>query len=378
MARIATGSIVADIAGKVGDEIFSRNRQGPYVKAYASPVQPNTAIQIVARAKMNIAINKWNALSDSDYRNWAAFSKEFQKSTFNGSHKSVDPKSFFIGCSINQQYADSDSIPKPIMPGDVGFTNIEVSIPDETHLNVIWRGGSLDFDYSLSYYSTFAHSKSVRSINSVQQIHFGRSFYIPNNTFTLFAAWNAAFPAGFPTSSQRIFISTKITHDASGIQVGFGWDSAIGIAPTLPYNVGNNDIRALMKLVNTARATPVSTSLAGTITGINVHIKSGGGPMLVGIYADNAGVPGARLAISLSTQIIVGNDWQFIPFISSFAASANTTYWLAYVTNVIPRVSFDSNPIFWVKTTSIVFSLPDPWVVGVPETDGGSIFATVT
>ncbi len=230
MARIATGSIVADISGKVGDNIYSRNRGGPYVKEYAAPVQPGTAKQTQAQLFFSLAVSLWNGLSDLEYREWVAFSLLFEKSRFNFSKAKVEPRTFFIGCHINQRTSDGGGQPLPILPGNVGFTHIDISIPDATHLDVIWRGGVTDSDYTLTYYSTFAHPKTVRSINSVQQISFGNFNYLPDFTFPLFVAWNTAFPSGFPTNQQRIFISTKIHHFDSGILVGFGWDQAIGIS----------------------------------------------------------------------------------------------------------------------------------------------------
>jgi len=73
MAGITTGSIVSDIRGSVGDEIYSRNKYGAYVKAYAAPVQPDTSLQLARRAQMATAIAAWQALSDSERIAWNAF-----------------------------------------------------------------------------------------------------------------------------------------------------------------------------------------------------------------------------------------------------------------------------------------------------------------
>lgn len=73
MAHISTGSIVADIRGKVGSEIYSRNRGGSYVKGAVSPTQPNTTLQTDARAVMAQAVNDWQSLSDQERALWDAF-----------------------------------------------------------------------------------------------------------------------------------------------------------------------------------------------------------------------------------------------------------------------------------------------------------------
>lgn len=70
MANIRAGSIIADIRGKVGTEVYSRNREGPYVKAFTSPVQPNTTPQLNNRAFMQSAVAAWQALSESERLLW--------------------------------------------------------------------------------------------------------------------------------------------------------------------------------------------------------------------------------------------------------------------------------------------------------------------
>lgn len=70
MANIRTGSIVADIRGKVGTEIYSRNRGGAYVKNYVSPIQPNSIAQMTQRGMMATAVAAWQALSDPERQLW--------------------------------------------------------------------------------------------------------------------------------------------------------------------------------------------------------------------------------------------------------------------------------------------------------------------
>lgn len=64
MATILTGSIVAEIAGSVGTEAYSRNAYGPYVKVRKSPTNPNTVPQQNARAVITAAVAAWQALTD--------------------------------------------------------------------------------------------------------------------------------------------------------------------------------------------------------------------------------------------------------------------------------------------------------------------------
>ncbi len=378
MASIATGSIVADISGKVGDNIYSRNRAGPYVKAYAAPVQPNTTKQLLRQAMFSLSVVTWNELSDADHLAWVAFSLQYQKSSFNSSKVKVEPRAFFIGCAMNILVAGGSFPPSPVMPDNMGFTHIDVSIPDATHLEVIWRGGVSDPNYDLTYYSTFAHPLAVRSINSVQQVFFGRFSYLADTTFQLFTGWNTNFPSGFPTSEQRIFISTKITHFLSGIQVGFGWASVIGPGGGSPFNVGNEDIRTSQSTFKNRRATQITAPANGDINSLSCYLHVNGGNILVGIYADAAGSPGARLGISVSTVATAAPGFQLIPLISSVAITSGTKYWLALVGNGTLKIGFDATPITYSDGPGSSFDLPDPFGSSTPSVNGMSLFGSAT
>lgn len=378
MARIATGSIVADIAGKVGDNIYSRNGGGPYVKAYAAPVQPGTIYQIGAQSDFAAAVTSWEILSDADYNNWVGFTSNFNKSGFNTPRKQWMPRDFFIHCMMNRKTAGFFTKPEPEMPESSGFERMEVSQPNATELFFTMFGGVASGTFQTVLYSTIAHSLGRRSINSVQQVFFARIFYNPGVPRDMATEWIARFDPALPSATERLISSVKIIHKTSGICVGSGWNSAIGSGGAAPYNIGNTDIRLSPSTAVNRQGIPVTTIAGGTISGIDLYVDSSGGQVLVGLYADSGGGPGARLAISLPTSVPTPNVWQTITFTSPFIASALTTYWICYVGNGIPIFRRAVAPILMRVFGSSGFSLPDPFGTSNANIHGPSIFATVT
>lgn len=73
MANIATGPVVADLAGKVGDNIYSRNRGGLYIKKFASPANPSSARQVEVRLSLKNAVLSWQAQTESNRIAWCAY-----------------------------------------------------------------------------------------------------------------------------------------------------------------------------------------------------------------------------------------------------------------------------------------------------------------
>lgn len=78
MASVRLGSIVADIRGLVGDEIYSRNRGGIYVRSRPDWVQPDTQDQLDARNSLTLAAQAWSGLlNDTKRTSWRRYAKQY-------------------------------------------------------------------------------------------------------------------------------------------------------------------------------------------------------------------------------------------------------------------------------------------------------------
>src|SRR6188768_1690918 len=77
MARITTGPIIADIRGKSGDQIFSRNKSGAYVKAFAVPTNPNTINQQNIRSSYAQGTTDWQNLTEAERTLWNEFARSY-------------------------------------------------------------------------------------------------------------------------------------------------------------------------------------------------------------------------------------------------------------------------------------------------------------
>lgn len=77
MATVRLGSIVADIRGKVGDEIYSRNKGGIYVRSRPDWIQPDTQDQLDARAVLIALAPAWSAtLNDAKRATWRSYARQ--------------------------------------------------------------------------------------------------------------------------------------------------------------------------------------------------------------------------------------------------------------------------------------------------------------
>jgi hypothetical protein len=331
MASIKTGSIVADISGKIGNEIYSRNRAGLYVRSFTSPVQPNSVYQLAARQLVIDANLAWNNLSELDYSNWLRFSENFKTSYFNDSRLSVDPRSFFIKCYIYKNRTAVGGNPIPEFPTNLGFESVDIDFSDPIEPRVILNGGSNNSAFAALLYSDIPQSPGVRSLNSIQKLFYGVTDYIQGTPLNPSDLYTDRF-AGWPVlETKRMFFQAKIIHKNSGLKVGQGWNNKLKDFTPDPYTLGYPAGDGAAQTIRHQRASLVTTTLAGTIFGISLKQSTTGGNIQVGIYAKSGANATTLLASSNSLPVGPAGVTTYYPLTSPFAAAAATSYFIGAV-----------------------------------------------
>jgi len=77
MAKIQFGSIVTDMRNKLDNQIYSRNRGGAYVKAYAIPANPDTAYQQLYRGYFASVAAQWQGITEAQRQTWLLNCEKF-------------------------------------------------------------------------------------------------------------------------------------------------------------------------------------------------------------------------------------------------------------------------------------------------------------
>lgn len=74
MALIKLGGGVVGISGSIAGNTFARNRFGAYMRARTKPVNPQSARQVAARARIGLLAEEWSAtLTAAERLAWAAY-----------------------------------------------------------------------------------------------------------------------------------------------------------------------------------------------------------------------------------------------------------------------------------------------------------------
>lgn len=77
MARIIGGSMIGELSGKLGGNVFARNKAGAYIRQYVIPTDPNSIAQANARISFGAASSSYHGLSDLAKANWDSFASNY-------------------------------------------------------------------------------------------------------------------------------------------------------------------------------------------------------------------------------------------------------------------------------------------------------------
>lgn len=222
MANIRTGSIVSDIRGKVGTEIYSRNRGGAYVKAYAAPTNPNSPNQQVRRGYLAAAITGWTNLSTQDRNAWEVFSQTMRrKGVFE--NIPIGGRATYISSSINRlSTGGSEFFGPPVPPIEIPkwevsyVLNTGLKQPFNMIAQVIGDGSNFSFQLRLSRNLP----NTIRSVNSVTFRTTGGSIAVSTNTTNIRPAWDGLYGTPVIAAGEFVYVWTRVIHGLSGLEVG--------------------------------------------------------------------------------------------------------------------------------------------------------------
>jgi PKD repeat protein len=87
---------------------------------------------------------------------------------------------------------------------------------------------------------------------------------------------------------------------------------------------------------------PFTMTEPGTIKSISIYHEGGTGSMLIGLYGDASGLPGAKLGGSSEVSVNASAGWQTINLENPAYIASGTSIWLAWIFETNPGVRYES------------------------------------
>lgn len=105
MALIVSGGLAPTVSGKVGNSVWARNRGGAYIRNYAKPTNPATALQAAVRSTFAALVAQWQGLSDAVKNDFAAAASQVNNPNRVGLTSNPPPLALFQQINVGRAAA---------------------------------------------------------------------------------------------------------------------------------------------------------------------------------------------------------------------------------------------------------------------------------
>lgn len=101
MAKIKFGMMMTDARGKLGGQVFSKNRSGAYIRTKVTPSNPQTQAQAQVRSNLATLSTGWNSLTAAQIAQWNASVDDWASTDVFGDIKKPTGKNLYVKLNVN-------------------------------------------------------------------------------------------------------------------------------------------------------------------------------------------------------------------------------------------------------------------------------------
>ena len=115
MAKIKFGMMMTDARGKLGGQVFSKNRGGAYIRTKVTPSNPRSTFQQAIRSLLSTFSQQWSALTEAQRASWNGAVANWSKTDIFGDIKNPTGKNLFVRLNnkaVNAGYASMTDAPE--------------------------------------------------------------------------------------------------------------------------------------------------------------------------------------------------------------------------------------------------------------------------
>lgn len=170
MAKIKFGMMMTDARGKLGGQVFSKNRSGAYVRTKVTPVNPRTTAQQANRSLLGSLSAGWSLLTESQRNAWNGAVESWQKTNVFGDLQKPTGKNLYTGLNkvLQQLFPSADVMVLP--PAKVDFPPFILSRADyapSTGLFEITLAGDVEIGADYQVRATPAVSEGTTYVTNL-------------------------------------------------------------------------------------------------------------------------------------------------------------------------------------------------------------------
>lgn len=161
MARIIGGSMIGELSGKLGGNVFARNKSGAYIRQYVIPVDPKTMAQINARSNFGAASSSYHSMSSAQKAQWQNFAQNLylpKNGVNSGQYSGINAFVALANTAINASYLNPGAATMeidltPVTPSSVQAFELTTTAPSLTIQANIKSDAGLPLSYTFEGFS---------------------------------------------------------------------------------------------------------------------------------------------------------------------------------------------------------------------------------
>lgn len=202
--------MMTDARGKLGGQVFSKNRSGAVVRTKVTPVNPQSVSQSEVRNRFGSLSSNWRGLTEPDRQAWNSAAAEFAKTNVFGDQYFPTGKNLYVGINSNLGLVGQPSLDAPSNfepTGSLTITALDYSITDEEFAVTLAQLG-IPVGSFIVYEASKPSSAGKYNFRGGYKVIATAPIGTPLTPEALYNAYNENI--GYPSITQKIAVRVKI------------------------------------------------------------------------------------------------------------------------------------------------------------------------
>lgn len=212
--KVQWGMMMVAGSGKLGGQVASTNKGGPYLRTKVVPHNPQTVSQQAVRSLLTNVSKTWSTLTSAQIAAWNAVVGSWQTKNTLGNTMTLDGKNLFTKLNINLANVGEAQIVDPPLPAELSIiTGLALTATAPATMSLAWTSGAVPATEAWLTRATVGVPLGKFFVKNLYRVFktIAPAATTPSN---LAAAYTAKF--GDLVSGQRVFVSVEQIDIATG------------------------------------------------------------------------------------------------------------------------------------------------------------------
>jgi len=210
MAKVKFGMMMTDARGKLGGQVFSKNRGGAYVRTKVTPTNPQTSFQTGVRAIFALISQAWSTLTGAQRESFNSAVGDWARTDIFGDLKNPSGKNLHQRLNLNLLNTGQSQVTsapaKVTLPSDTA-TAADIAIGAGT---LDFTGISTTVGTVVQVFATPVLTAGTTFVkNRLRQIYFAdAASFVDTDAYTAYVA-----KFGAPTAGDNVYLAFRYVGD---------------------------------------------------------------------------------------------------------------------------------------------------------------------